>query len=566
MNSGTKIFSLILLFTLLPFLIVFIIYDYSSLNTTTNNVRDLATELVAQKAEKINERISYVESLQRTTVNDNSILELLMRFENEEPIEKALQISKLKAYFNAIIYNDHFVKSIIVNLPEGETLTFGRGTYSGYVDNDVTKLSNFTLTNDFIRGIQGRHTWIASEIENGKNIYLIGNIKYFAYAKSLGTIVFLVDKNEFFQDALDIENGDSLILEKEVPIYGAGTPSESHIRFSDLSLGENKNGQYYIVKDLSFKWNLSVAIDEHKMLNPITSARNMMLGVIASGIIVSIFFSKMITLSIQNKIRIIKSNFDKLENADFNVVKRLRSDDEFSQIENDQIDFGKKLDQLIQQNYQNKIITKDAVIRSLEYQVSPHFLYNTLEIINSLALENRNTEIRVVTQSLAGLFRYNLKESYLVKLATEIEHSKEYVNIEKYHLKYALDVFFEITVHNTNQQVIKFLIQPLIENSIKHGFAKRLDPATIEIHIIEQDHFIELTVMDDGLGIANEQLDALNRGISSNTMYNEKIGLKNVYQRLQTIYGGNFEMNISSEEGLGASVYIKFPVKLEGIK
>ncbi len=561
MKSGTKIFFLFLIFSIFPFLITFLIYDYSSLKTTASNVRNLATQLVSQKAEKINERLSYIESLQRSSIDDESMLDLLNNYENEEPIEKALQMTEIKEYFNAIIYSDKFVKSIIINLPNGETLSFGRGTYSGYVDKDIKRLSRIEFTSKLLKNTPFEPEWKANEIDQGKNIYLVRPVHYFAYAKTIGIITFVIDKDEIFDDAIQIKNGESAIVENESAVYG----NRQLTKAFNTNPTTVHSGKLYISKKLESDWKLIVAIDEKKMLQPITSARAIMLVVIAAGILVSIALARIIAYSIQKNVNILKSNFGQLEKADFSIGKKITSNDEFSEIESHQIKMANNLDKLIKQNYQNELITKDAIIRSLEYQVSPHFLYNTLEIINSLALENRTDEIRVVTQSLAGLFRYNLTASSLVLLSTELKQSQEYINIEKYQLNYELDVFFEINVDHENIQVVKFLIQPLIENSIKHGFYGRTSPALIEVHVTEKNGVISIVVIDDGQGMSETELNQLKEKIRSETDI-EGIGLRNIYRRLQTIFEDKFEMNIESVVGMGTTVLVKFPLTLEESK
>jgi two-component system LytT family sensor kinase len=191
-----------------------------------------------------------------------------------------------------------------------------------------------------------------------------------------------------------------------------------------------------------------------------------------------------------------------------------------------------------------------AKIEALANQISPHFLFNTLTSISSLIRTQPETARMLITK-LSGLLRRFMRSSdHFVTLREELESIDEYLDIEVVRFGPQLKVDKQIAPQTLDVIVPSMLLQPLIENSIKHGLARKIGGGRITIKTLAGDGHTIIEVHDDGLGMSEERLGhALSDGI----------GLSNVNERLRTIYGANYQLKLRSVPGVGTSASIEIP-------
>jgi two-component system, LytTR family, sensor kinase len=185
----------------------------------------------------------------------------------------------------------------------------------------------------------------------------------------------------------------------------------------------------------------------------------------------------------------------------------------------------------------------------LKNQIHPHFLFNTLNMISSVMYENIQEADKMIA-SLSDLLRVTLKTSGTVthSLRDEITILKYYLDIMLARFKDKLEIVFNIEEKYYNSLVPSFLFQPLVENSIKYGM-ETLSTVKIEIGTIEKDNNLIITIKDNGPGIRFENEDVLKRGV----------GLSNTQERLEKIYGNNFEFSWQNLDNSGLVVKIIIP-------
>lgn len=227
-----------------------------------------------------------------------------------------------------------------------------------------------------------------------------------------------------------------------------------------------------------------------------------------------------------------------------------------------------ELNASIRTEYQNKLITLDAQMKSLEARINSHFLFNTLESINSMAELADQEQISVMSLALGNMFRYAIKTtSELVTLRQELEHVFDYVAIQKirYDNRFQLQLAIDKSIYS--QRVLKLILQPLVENSLIHGlnYCNAGDTICIAAHMEPPNLYI--IISDNGLGIPEEQLLALRKNLNTDASFTElgvrnkqSIGLKNIQSRIELYYGKGYGLSINSEIGKGTSINIKIPV------
>ena len=191
-----------------------------------------------------------------------------------------------------------------------------------------------------------------------------------------------------------------------------------------------------------------------------------------------------------------------------------------------------------------------ARIEALANQINPHFLFNTLTSITSLIRTDPETARTLITK-LSGLLRRLLRSTdHFVTLREELESIDEYLDIESVRFGPQLRVVKEISPDTLDVIVPSMLLQPLIENSIKHGLSPKVGGGRILIRSQMQNGHAIIEVRDDGLGMSEERLEhALGGGI----------GLSNVNERLRTIYGAGYQLKLTSMPGQGTCASIEIP-------
>jgi len=191
-----------------------------------------------------------------------------------------------------------------------------------------------------------------------------------------------------------------------------------------------------------------------------------------------------------------------------------------------------------------------AKIEALASQINPHFLFNTLASISSLIRTQPDTA-RMLISKLSGLLRRLMRSTdHFVTLREELESIDEYLDIEVIRFGPQLRVDKQISPATLDVIVPSMILQPLVENSIKHGLARKVGGGRITIKTMLRERHTVIEVHDDGLGMTEERLEgALNGGI----------GLSNVNERLRTIYGASYQLKLTSEAGRGTCASVEIP-------
>ncbi len=199
-----------------------------------------------------------------------------------------------------------------------------------------------------------------------------------------------------------------------------------------------------------------------------------------------------------------------------------------------------------------KRMRQKAEFKALQFQVNPHFLFNALNTISYVSRENpdRARELLVI---LANYFRYNLNnEAYMVPMADELEHVKDYLELEKARFEEKLEIVYEVN-GNLDIQVPTLILQPIVENAIKHGVDKK-GVRYVEILVQENWEGLQVCISDHGRGFPEEVLEKLKQ----EEAVGSSVGLLNVHKRMKSIYGEDHGLNIvNTDQGSRVELHFK---------
>lgn len=242
--------------------------------------------------------------------------------------------------------------------------------------------------------------------------------------------------------------------------------------------------------------------------------------------------------------------------------------DEIGTLYNEYSNMLEELNASIKRDYQDKLNILDAQMKSLEARINSHFLFNTLESINSMAEIDENEDIATMSLALGNMFRYAIKTpSEIVTLQDEINHVKDYVSIQAIRFSNKFTLTLDIPDELYQQKVLKLILQPLVENSFYHGLNYCTAGDNITIQAKRDSMILYITVSDNGQGMTQEVLDELRAKLSEEASFTELghrnkqgIGLKNIHSRIELYYGRGYGLSITSTPGEGTSITIKIPV------
>ncbi len=236
------------------------------------------------------------------------------------------------------------------------------------------------------------------------------------------------------------------------------------------------------------------------------------------------------------------------------------------------------LREVSEKEYTATLLQKQAQFNELQSQINPHFLYNTLESIRCEMLMIDAVEVADMTESLSLFFRYGIRSSNeLATLDDEIENIKHFFKIQQFRFenRFSLGIVFENEVNTSQTYLPKLTLQPIIENSIRHGLEKKVGSGDIILRINTTATLLIIKVSDNGVGIKEAELQEIRRKLNNPNremkhLANQPnsgsgIALTNVNQRIQLLFGQRYGINISSTYGIGTSVEILLPKNIDNL-
>ena len=279
-----------------------------------------------------------------------------------------------------------------------------------------------------------------------------------------------------------------------------------------------------------------------------------------------------LTLFIKHAFARLHNDLNQMDNIvahEFKGRIPIHNEDEMGQIARRYNILLDRIDTLVDGLVQKETANTAAQLKSLQYQINPHFIYNTLNIFSGCAEQNGSSELAEAIASFGHLLRYNLKNDSLYStVEQELQNASSLIGV--YSIRYFNRLRLEIHADPgvCRLRLIKFLLQPLLENSILHGLVAPHTSMLIQISIDACDKFLTIRVLDDGIGMSSAHLQQVCEGVFNENPIEKPptsgsfIGLRNIWERLHLFYGSEASMEINSVENAGMSVSIRIPLEL----
>ena len=416
---------------------------------------------------------------------------------------------------------------------------------------------------------------LVNNINDADTIQMIKMVKDLQTYKPIGYIRFGLKRNYIEKMAKNINFGsdggvvifdenlnkisgiahDSVLskLLKEKPSIGNFSYSEGKNEYTAVHIHSDSTGWTtvgviplrYINKDLAGIQYLTVII---------------IVLTIIIGVTVSVIIAQSLILPLENTVNAL----EKFSRGDFAVrLKENRCDEigKLNRIFNKAI---KEINELMQKVTQSEILNKEMEFKTLQSQMNPHFLYNTLDTINWLAFKEKQTEICNLVAAISSLIRASISnKKSIITIEHELDYVKNYIYIQHIRYKDRFDTIYDIDESLLKQAVPKLIIQPIVENAIIHGIENSKNKNLLYISVKRENECIVIIVKDTGIGMTDEKVSELLKeplnAEGDEQKAHTNLGLYAVHKRIQLMYGDLYGLTVQSQAGEGTTVTLHIP-------
>lgn len=548
-----------------------------SYTVTTRTVDENTNEYVFQLVRQINYDIEYymrnVESTMSSVMADDDVIGYFSRPSDMTSSENTALGVELEGYMAS---RDDIINIFLAR--EDGTLVINDGDFKRKEGMDFRKEAwyqsaileeSMVISNAHIQNmIVERYKWVVSlssamtdDITGERQGVVLVDLNFNLIDDMLSNLSLGEKGYMFIIDA----DGDIIYHPKHELIY-SGIKSEAidlilNSGDGHVTAAEGSRTKNYIVSTSDFTgWKVIATVYEDEMKPYDVITRQIYILISSLAIVIAIILSIIISKHYLHPIKDLSDGMDRFKNGDLDTRVDIAMENEFGELADDFNDMTVQIKRLIQENSQKEKAKRKFELKSLQSQINPHFLYNTLDSIVWMAEAGMNDDVVKMTYSLSKLFRISINRgSEFVSLEQELEHIESYLAIQKLRYGEKLDYSIEADPSLMSFRLIKIIIQPIVENAIYHGIKKTSGPGFIDIKVMELDGNIRITIADNGVGMDENTIARLLDKDGHRSISKGGIGVKNVDQRIKLYYGEAYGVTIESEVFEGTTVTLTIP-------
>ncbi len=413
--------------------------------------------------------------------------------------------------------------------------------------------------------------WWSSELEDDVRIQWLVNLEHKEVAavrmiydeQTLDAAICIVlDYDKIFQPLMNIlneENGGMVTDKDGTILYNKSSLENIELeRTDDRDTALEKISQecaYAMAESEENNWNFYLYKSQRAISGSVRRLLLEEIPLMALCCLITLALGLAFSRIFTRKIEELTRNMDQVNHGSREVTVSSDSEDEVGILINSFRRMMDEINRLIDEVYVNKIALKEYELKALQAQINPHFLYNTLSMMNWMAIRSGQMEISKVTLALSTFYRTALsKGEDMVTVETCIRNMEAYLEIQLTMHDHSFTVEWDIDPDIKNEKMPKLLLQPVVENAIEHGIDEKEEgDKKIFLSFKGQGDDVKIIVRDNGTGMEQEKAETL-------VTYQAKgYGLKNVNDRIRLLYGEAYGIRIFSEPGEGTTVIMRFP-------
>ena len=333
-----------------------------------------------------------------------------------------------------------------------------------------------------------------------------------------------------------------------------------------------KGADYQIVSQGSdyTQWKTVGVFPLNEIMSQVSTIRYYSLIIAGITVLVALIVSVFFTAGIARPVIELRSLMKEAEEGNLAVRFEGRQEDEIGYLGKSFNTMIEEVQKLIDMVYREQQSKREAELKTLQEQIKPHFLYNTLDTIQWMAQEHGAQDIVKLVGALTSLFRIGLSRGKeMIRLADEMEHVRSYLIIQKARYEDKFDFTLSTDEETLSCMVLKVTLQPLVENAIYHGIKERRGHGSIRVEALRRDGMLILRVNDDGVGMTPAKLEEVRGLLTTDHPLGEGLagyGVHNVHERIQLSFGTRYGLRFDSAPDRGTTVEILHPlVTSEGL-
>ncbi|QYR22757.1 histidine kinase [Paenibacillus sp. sptzw28] len=450
----------------------------------------------------------------------------------------------------------------------------GQSIYSSVFSNN---LDIFKIDTDYLKDSSDPY-WISGykDVFGHTTPAIIKRIDFLHYGSAAHNYLLLVPRDSLFSEINPVGSAVQIEDTQGKKIYSSNSSASEQLDYPMMWSGGIPGTN----------WKLKLEYSNEDIVLKNRQYYYSFFYIIVLVLILSIIISLIITLILLKPIELLKRTMTSVGEGELSQAMSYSGNNEIGDIIRSYNHMIQQLNGMIsenmkimEENVNNKVreqellsLKTEAELRMLQAQINPHFLYNTLEAINMRSMRDGNNEISLIVGALAEMFRYSVSNGMgKVPLELELGHVQNYISIQK--LRFGDQFRFELEVsdHLSHVAVAKFILQPIVENCLKHGLAGFEEGGLIRIRAVEDGELMLIEISDNGIGMdknavmhVNEEIQrSLEDQMNGSGKNQGGIGLSNVYHRLQLFYKGQASMKVYSSPMKGTTVSVSFPLAYE---
>ena len=560
--------------SIVPIVLISVILLYNTFQLIQNNTRVMMQMSLEQADKNMNLRLEACKDMLLQMYTDDSMTSWTDKLNRNE--DAAVTVNQMRRYLSAMMNSRDYIRAITVIAENGVMITCHQITSATY---ENPWLEHFSLSKEELYrqvSSDGLFHFYPTEYATrfaGSDYYLFHIahriIDYRNLEKKCGIIVISLDESLLGDTLLPNTSEESetdycCLLQEDGRIISH--PDKS--RIGERMDQETGSSGIYTYTDETLGWNIVSVTDQSRYGR--TLALN--LGLIAGICLVTVLIAVMLVLRqtgrLVSSVNRVVTYMQQVGSGDLGVRV---PDDEGRPAEMDTVavEFNRavtKLEDAQEKERDANAKRIQAELKALEAQINPHFLYNTLDTINWMAIEKDAFDISNAINSLATILRYAISDyGSEVPVRDEIEWLKRYVYLQQYRLKSSFICNIHVEPELMDEKIHKLLLQPFVENAIIHGFGREQGRYVLDVVMTREGNMIRIVVRDNGKGIQPDVLQRIRENGSASEEEKEHMGLRIAITRFRMYTAEQGIFDIASEPGHGTAVTLLYPVQKTNI-
>jgi two-component system sensor histidine kinase YesM len=567
-----KLFLSFLFLISIPVLVIAVRSSIISSSIIEQKTKRYSHDILYQTTKTMETRLEKIEDISFNIIMNQEVQQMLSsansgRLDEYEAAQTSIRMEKILS--SHVLYHDE-INAIYA-------ISFGGYVYE--LDKTKQRYGLMEEQLDIILDAKGSTVWFGG-LPNKRIVVLTRSINSTRTQKPIGYLIMYIDESFLFElirsthsvlegnifildvNGITVSNSDKEFIGVRAKVSGINLQSKAYY-FTTQMIDDTL---HYVAQSEPMKngWRIVTTVPVSVYQSEIIRLRNSIILFALLILVLSILCAWGIAMSISRPIRRLSSIMVQFGKGDFTVRCPEGAKDETGRLSETFNQMAENINILVQKVYEGHLMKREAELKSLQMQINPHFLYNTLETINWMARVHGTEDIGIMVKSLGDLMRATINDKDYVMLADEINNLNNYLKIQKYRYGNKFEAGFEIDPNTKKLYVPKLILQPLVENAIYHGIEPSIEKGVIQIKTMLDNKELIITVYDSGIGMTHDTISrVLDINSKEDNFTSHSIGLQNVIRRIKTLFGDDYGLEIHSELGEWTRIIVRLPVMFE---